>query len=342
MKAVRLIEIGQPLQMREVSLPSIGEGDVLVRIRAAGICHSDVHYRAGVSPAGPVPITLGHEIAGIVEEVGARVATVKAGDRVCLHYLVTCGTCAYCTQGHEQFCVTGRMLGKHRDGGYAEAVAVPARGVVPLPDEIPFEHGAVLMCASSTVLHALRKARLQPGETVAIFGLGGLGLSALQLASALGARDVYGVDINGERLRQARRYGAVPVNAAKTDPVAEIMRQTQGKGVDVALELIGLPRTMRQAVQSLAIFGRAGLVGITNQPLEVDSYRELIGKEAEIVGCSDHLLQEFPLLIGLARRGTLDLSEVVTRTIPLDADAINKALDTLEQFGGGVRTVIAF
>lgn len=340
MKAVRLIEIGQPLQMQDVPLPAVGVGDVLVRIKAAGICHSDVHYRNGTSPVGPLPQTLGHEIAGVVEEVGSQVNRIKAGDRVCLHYLVTCGDCIYCSRGNEQFCVEGMMLGKHCDGGYAEYIAVPARGVVLLPDEVPFEHGAVLMCSSSTSFHALRKARLRPGETVAIFGVGGLGMSAIQLARALGALDVYAVDINGDKLNLAEKYGGIPVNAAKTDPVAEIQRLTGGRGVDVTLELIGLPQTMRQAVQSLGVLGRAVLVGITDKPFEVYSYLELLGKEGEVIGCSDHLLQELPLLIEFARRGTTDLSNVVTRTVPLDADAINGVLDALEQFGGDARTVI--
>lgn len=340
MKAVRLVEVGRPLQMQEVSLPAVGVKDVLVRVKAAGICRSDVHYRAGVSPTRPLPLTLGHEVAGVVEKVGSQVANVKVGDRVCIHYLATCGDCYYCSVGSEQFCVEGAMIGKHRNGGYAEYIVMPARSVILLPDEIPFEQGAVLMCSSSTSFHALRKSRLEAGETVAVFGVGGLGMSAIQIARALGALQVYAVDINEAKLKLAEKYGAIPVNAAKSDPVAEIRRLTAGKGVDVALELIGLPQTMGQAVQSLAVLGRAVLVGITDRPFEVDSYRGLLGKEAEIVGCSDHLLQELPLLIEFARRGWLDLSNVITRTVSLDAGAINEAMDKLEQFGGDVRTVI--
>lgn len=312
----------------------------MVGIKAAGICHSDAHYRAGVSPAGPLPITLGHEIAGVVEAVGPGVTRVKPGDRVCLHYLVTCGQCHHCNRGQEQFCVHGRMLGKHRDGGYAEYIAVPERGVVALPDEIPFEHAAIMMCSSATSFHALRKGRLQAGETVAVFGAGGLGMSAIQLARGLGALEVYAVDINPAKLALAGRFGAVPVNAAQTDPVAEIWRLTGGRGVDVALELIGLPLTMRQAVQVLGIQGRAVLAGIADRPFEVDSYRELLGNEGEIIGCSDHLLQEFPLLIEFARRKVLDLSHVVARTVALEAGPINETLDALQQFVGEVRTVI--
>jgi propanol-preferring alcohol dehydrogenase len=339
-KAVQLVEIGQPLELREVPVPEIGDRDVLVRVKAAGICHSDVHYRAGASPVGALPQTLGHEVAGVIEKVGAQVTSVAPGDRVCLHYLTTCGDCYYCTLGSEQFCAEGSMIGKYRDGGYAEYIAVPARSAVPLPEEIPFEQGAVMMCSSSTSFHALRKGRLDAGETVAVFGVGGLGMSAIQLADAMGALDVYAVDINEERLAMAESFGAIPVNASQVDPVAEIRRLTDGQGADVALELIGLPQTMRQAVQALAVFGRAVLVGIADEPLEIDTYPELLGREAEVIGAADHLLHELPLLIEYVRRGELDLSEVVTDTVPLDADAINAVLDDLEEFGGGVRTVI--
>ena len=340
MRAVRLVEIGQPLQVQEIPTPPISERDVLVRVMAAGICHSDVHYRAGVSPVKPLPLTLGHEVAGVVERTGTEVTNVKAGDRVCLHYLVTCGECSFCGTGNEQFCPSGEMLGKHRDGGYAEYIVVPARSALLLPDEIPFEQGAILMCSSATSLHALHKSRLKAGETVAVFGAGGLGLSAVQLARACGALDVYAVDIQPDKLKLASSLGAIPVNAAQGDPVAEIRRLTGGRGVDVALEMIGLAQTMRQAVQSLAVLGRAVLVGISARPLEIDTYREILGKEAEVIGSDDHLWQELPLLIEYARRGVLNLSQVVTRTVPLDANAINGVMDRLERFGGDARTVI--
>jgi 2-desacetyl-2-hydroxyethyl bacteriochlorophyllide A dehydrogenase len=340
MKAVRLVEIGKPLELQDVPTPAVGDRDVLVRVEAAGICHSDAHYRAGTSPVGPLPQTLGHEVAGVVETAGSHVTNVKVGDRVCLHYLLSCGDCTYCVMGSEQFCVEGSMIGKHRDGGYAEYIVVPARSAVPLPDEIPFEHGAALMCSSSTSFHALRKAQLKPGESVAVFGAGGLGMSAIQLARAMGALDVYAVDIDAGKLALAEKYGAVPVDAAAGDPVTEIRRLTGNRGVDVALEVIGLPQTMRQAVQVLAVFGRAALAGLTVKPFEVYSYTELLGREAQIVGCSDHLLHELPTLLEVARRGLLDLSEVVTATVPLDADAINGVLDALDRFGGAIRTVI--
>jgi propanol-preferring alcohol dehydrogenase len=233
------------------------------------------------------------------------------------------------------------MLGHHVDGGYAEYVAVPARNALILPPEIPFEAGATLMCASATALHALRKARLRGGETVAVYGVGGLGLSAVQLASALGAADVFAVDIKPEKLELAASYRAIPINAALTAPVEEIRRQTNGRGVDVALELVGLPKTMSQAVGCLAPLGRAVLVGLSDRPLELDTYSQLLGREAEVIGSNDHLMmQELPLLLNLARRGLLDTSRVVSQIIPLDAAQINDRLDQLENFTSDVRAVI--
>lgn len=340
MKAIRMLEAGKPLELQNIPIPPIGEKDILVRVRAAGICHSDAHYRAGRSAMGMLPITLGHEVAGEVEWIGSQVTTLMAGDRVALHYNITCGDCYYCSTGNEQFCSTVRMLGHHVDGGYAEYIAVPARNAIPLPEEVSFESGATLMCASATALHALRKGRVRAGERVAVFGVGGLGLSAIQLAKAMGAVEVYAVDIQPDKLELASRYDAIPVDAARCDAVEEIRRLTHGRGVDVALEMIGLQKTMKQTVESLGVMGRAVIVGISSTPLEVNPYATLIGYEAEIIGSNDHLLQELPLLVDMARRTILDTSHVVSHTLPLDAGRINQRLDDLEQFTSDIRAVI--
>ncbi len=340
MKAIRLVAPGQSLKLLEVPLPAVGPEDVLVRVKAAGICHSDAHYRAGRSEVRPLPLTLGHEVAGVVESVGAEVSRFRPGDRVCLHYLATCGCCEWCQRGNEQFCASGAMMGKFRDGGFAEFVLMPARSAFALPNEIPFDHGAILMCSSATAMHALNKARLRPGESVAVFGVGGLGLSAIQLARAFGAGDILGVDIRPRKLAIAASFGAIPVSALNSDPVQEIRKLTKGRGVDVALEVIGLPVTMRQAVSCLGIQGRAVLAGITEKCFEVAPYAELLNKEAEIIGVSDHLGQEIPQLLEWARTGVLDLSEVVSGTLPLQEQAVNEALDTLERFDVKGRLVI--
>lgn len=340
MKAVRFIGVNKPLEMQEIPIPEIGERDILVRVKAAGICHSDAHYRAGISPVKPIPLTLGHEVAGVVEKIGEQVFTIKVGERVCLHYNISCGDCHHCLTGNDQFCEKVLMLGHFTNGGYAEYISVPARNAVHLPDEIPFEQGATLMCASATAFHALRKSKLKAGETVAIFGAGGLGQSAVQLAKAFGALEVYAVDINEDKLNLAAQYGAIPVNVNKVSAVEEIKRLTKNKGVDVAIEMIGLPQTMKQAIQCAGVLARVVIVGLSNKPLEIDTYNELLGSELELIGSNDHLLQELPLLVELARRKILDTSHVVTRTIPLDSDAINATLDALEKFSGDVRTVV--
>jgi 2-desacetyl-2-hydroxyethyl bacteriochlorophyllide A dehydrogenase len=340
MNAIQLIRPGAPLELRQVPRPSPGPGDVLVRVRAAGICHSDAHYRAGRSRVEPLPLTLGHEVAGSVEEVGTGVSGFQSGDRVCVHYLATCGSCPACAAGIEQFCPSGQMIGKYRDGGYAEFLLMPARSLFRLPAGISYETGAILMCSSATALHALKKARMKPGDTVAVFGLGGLGISAVQLAGTLGARTVFGVDIKPAKLALAEKLGVRPVDASREDPVAALLRETQGRGVDVSLELIGLPQTMRQAVLCLGVQGRAALAGITDKSFELYPYHELLNKEAEIIGVSDHLAVELPELLEYARCSKLDLSSAITRTIGLDASAVNDVLDELERFGDSVRVVI--
>src|SRR5213596_1936752 len=212
MKSVRLVQVGKPLEHADISIPEIGSSDVLIRVAAAGICHSDVHYRDGISKIDNLPLILGHEIAGRVEEVGGDVRHLSAGDRVCVHYLVHCGTCEFCVRGLEQFCRSGQMIGKHCDGGYAEFIKVPGANAFPLPDKIPFEVGAIMMCSSATALHALNKARFKPGESIAIFGFGGLGFSALQLARAFDCDRIYVAEINPAKLASAKMLGAVPID----------------------------------------------------------------------------------------------------------------------------------
>ena len=340
MRAVRLTAVGSPLELQEVAPRNPGPGELRVSIRAAGICHSDAHYRRGLSPMGALPITLGHEIAGVVDRIGPGVSAHAVGDRVCLHYLVTCGECDACRRGLETWCERGAMLGHHVDGGYAEAITLPARNAVRLPETIPFEHGAILMCSSATALHALRKGRLARGERVAIFGTGGLGVSAIQLARALRAREVFAVDIRAEKLALAARLGAVPVDATDGDPVARLMNVTGGAGIDVALDFVGVPAVMRQAVRCLAPRGRAVLVALSDQKLELDPYREILGNEGELIGSNDHTLAEITEVIEFVERGALDLSPAVTATVSLEAAAINAVLDALEQGRAGVRTVI--
>ena len=366
MRAVQLETIGYPLVDRDLPVPEPGPAEALVRVRAAGVCRSDLHYSTGASYAGPLPLTLGHEVAGTLERCGADAVELlaergiavaggsrpgRAGgpsdpgapaptDRVAVHYLVTCGHCRHCMAGREQFCSNAQMVGKHRDGGFAEYLLVPARNLVAIPAQVTLESAAVMMCSTATALHALHKAELAAGDRVAVFGIGGLGMSAVQLARAMGALEVYAVDIDRSRLALAEALGAVPVNAGEVDPV-EALRGLTGDGVECAVELLGLPQTIEQAVRSLAPQGRAAIAGIADQPVSIETYRDVVGREAKIVGVSDHTRGEVEYALTLAAKGALRFDEVITKTLPLEAAAINGTLDSLARFGPGVRSVVA-
>ena len=340
MRAVRLSQVGKPLQEAEVDLPEIGASDVLIRVAASGICHSDEHYRAGISRIDRLPVTLGHEIAGWIEKVGGDIKHVTRGDRVCVHYLAHCGSCKFCVRGLEQFCRAGEMIGKHRDGGYAEFIKIPGRNAFVLPDQIPFEIGAVMMCSSATALHALNKAQLKRGESIAIFGFGGLGFSALQLARAFDCHQIFVVEINPAKLASIETLGAVAIDANKGNPIEQIMDATKGKGADVSLELIGSAKTMQQAVQCLGALGRAALVGLTAESMSIFPYTELINKEVEIIGVSDHLAAELPTLIEFTRSGKLRFPPDALRFVDLDAQQINASLNAFQNSIDHIRTVI--
>lgn len=304
MHAVRLNRLTAPLVDDDIPEPPVGEGEVLIDIRAAGICHSDAHYRAGGGSVS-LPLTLGHEIAGVVRGTGQRVA---------LHYL------------HDD----GRMLGKEVDGGYAESIVVPASNAVPIPDGVSFAAAAVMMCSTATAYHALRLAALRPGESVAILGFGGLGASAVQLARVMGAARVFAVDRVPEKMELAASFGATP---ASVDELRDI---------DVVLDFAGHPPTTLQALRALARGGRIMIVAINLRALAIDPYRDVLAGERHIIGVSDHTREELVELLELAHRGVIDISRVITRRVSLEAAAINEVLDDLERGTKHLRTVIAF
>ncbi|HVT42979.1 MAG TPA: zinc-binding dehydrogenase [Thermoanaerobaculia bacterium] len=339
MRAVRLIAPGLPLEEREVPMPEVAAGEVLVEIRAAGVCHSDAHYRRGGPTLGLLPLTLGHEVAGVVREHGEGVERPQKGERVAIHYLRSCGICRACRVYGEQFCSTVAMIGKDIDGGYADFIAVPAMNALSLPEELSFAEGAVLMCSGATAFHALALADPAAGESIAIFGLGGLGIAAIQLAQRFSPGALFGVDVVDHKIALAIRLGAAGIDA-RNDSAAEIRLQTGGAGVDIAIELVGHPESMSAAVRSLAPKGRAVLAGISRQPIPFDPYRDLLGKEARIIGCSDHLRQELDELMELASQRVIDPGRIVSATIPLSAEAINETLDALDRGTAAVRTVI--
>ena len=340
MKAVQLVQVGAPLEEREIATPSPRAHEILVAIKAAGICHSDVHYRDGTGHVSFTPITLGHEVAGVVAAVGEDVVDVRVGDRVAAHYLMTCGNCEHCVAGLEQFCAHGRMLGKDAHGGYAEFIVIPARNAIPVPDNVDMAVAAIMMCSTATAFHALHKARMRAGDRVAIFGAGGLGVSGIQLAHACGASEVFAIDIAEDKRLLAERFGARAIDPARATPDEQIRVATNGRGVDVALEFTGIAVVQEQALAALGVQGRVALTGIGKDAFHARGYPDVINREAEIIGVSDHTRAELVTLMEFARNGSLDLATVIGERIPLDAGQINAKLDALANFHSPARTVI--
>ena len=321
MIAVRLHRIGAGLNVDRVKVPTVGQSDVLVDVKACGLCHSDMNYRDGVAPVGKMPITLGHEIAGVVAKTGVNVSEIREHDRVLVHYIVSCGRCSFCRGGLENYCVHYRMIGKDIDGGFAEFVRVPARSIVKLPASLPFEQAALMGCAVPTAYHALKRGRVRRGEVVVIFGIGGVGIHAVQLATKIfKARMVIAVDVLDWKLKLAREIGAdAVVNAAKQDVPKAIGKITGGNLGDVIVDFVCHNKTMKQAVASGGKGGRIVFVGITKDSLQITPYKTLLGSELELIGVDDHLYSEMIELVQIVHDRRISLSRSVTHTVPLYA-----------------------
>ena len=330
MRAARLHRIRSKLSLDRVPVPKVSASDVLVDVQASGICHSDVNYRDGIAPVAKLPIILGHEIAGVVAEKGTRVKGLEIGDRVVVHYVSSCGQCRYCRSNRENLCIKYEMIGKDVDGGFAEYSCVPAASTVLLPERIPFEQGAIIGCAVSTAYHALTRARLKPAETVAIIGVGGLGMHAVQLAKKIfHAGQVVALDRFNWKLKHAKRFGATDiVNVENQDATTAMRKLTNGEFADIVVDFVGHDKTIRQGINLVAKGGRLVIVGIGAKSVTISPYESLIGKEMEIIGVDDHLKNELIQLIDFVGSRELDLSHSVTHKITLEE--INAGFKLLE------------
>jgi propanol-preferring alcohol dehydrogenase len=298
MRAAVVTSFEKPLEIKDIPVPEPGPGQVLVRIEASGLCHTDIHAARGDWPVKPtVPFTPGHEGVGIVERVGAGVTSPAVGDRVAIPWLGSaCGTCHYCVSGWETLCEAQRNTGYSIDGAHAEYAVAAARYVVRVPDGVDPLVAAPLTCAGVTTYKAVKVAGVRPGERVAIFGIGGLGHLAQQYAQIFGAETV-AVDVTEEKLRLAASLGAAElVNAAATDPVAAI--QSLG-GADVAVVLAAEPKVLEQAHASLRRGGRLVLVSLPKEnamrlPI-FETVLKGISVIGSIVGTRDDLAEVFKL-----------------------------------------------
>ena len=340
MRAAIFYEAHAPLRVQDWPEPALHEGEVLVRVAACGLCHTDLHYiDHGVATAKTPPLILGHEATGIVARVGAGVAGVNEGDRVLLPAVLPCGTCFACRTGRENICLRLRMFGNDVDGAYAEYVKAPAKDIFILPDEIPLVEGCIIADAVTTPYHAVKnRAEVRPGDSVVVYGCGGVGLNVVQFARLAGGI-VIAVDIAEEKLEQARRLGAAAVINSKRESagVAKAVRKlTGGFGADIAIEAIGNPATMKDAFSTLRPGGRLVVVGYSDQEVALSAGR-MMYREMEIRGSLGCRPVDYPRVIELARTGRIEVASLVTARFPLDE--INAGLDTLRA-GRGIRSVV--
>ena len=317
------------LSVDNVPVPSFGPNDVLVKIKAAGVCHSDLHIVNGMMIPPKSPVAMGHEGAGIVEKVGERVTNVKPGDPVALYYMSICGQCYYCMTGKENICDQLLNLGLEMEGTWAEYLVMPSPSVIPLPSGIPFDQAALAGCAVVTPFHAMTVGEVRPGDTVAVYGAGGVGIHGVQLARFFGASQVIAVDINPRKLDAAKGVGATDlVNAKAEDPVEAIKRLTGGRGVDAAFEFIGLRLTQEQIVRSVKKGGRAVMVGISGVKFEIDA-NDFLFKGAQLRTTQNHTRDHLIRVLNLISQGRINIAGSISQKYPL-AEA-NKALEALDK-----------
>jgi S-(hydroxymethyl)glutathione dehydrogenase / alcohol dehydrogenase len=359
MKAAVLYEYGQPLVIEEVTLDPPQPGEVMIRMAASGICHSDVNVINGAEKA-PLPIILGHEAAGIVQEVGDGVTRLKPGDRVIAGLWRGCGHCYFCLSGYGNDCETPHILDSEtrvrdlngkpirqgmRVASWAEYVVVDQSQVVPVPDDIPLTAAALIGCGVITGIGAvINTAQVEAGSSVVVIGLGGVGVNSVQGARLAGARHVIAVDLLDSKLETARTFGAThTINAAREDPVKTVRELTAGRGADYVFVTVGSAQAIAQSFDMIRKRGTAVMIGLVPDDVVVPlPVTQVALTEQRVIGSylgSTRLSIAVPQFIELYRQGRLKLDELVTAIYPLDQ--INEAVAVVNQ-GEAVRNVIEF
>ncbi len=358
--------IDTPLEIADVELQAPKAGEVKVRLGASGVCHSDLSVRNGTLLA-PLPSVLGHEGAGVVEEVGAGVASLKPGDHVVISWVPQCGECYFCARGQAELCdvglpviATGALLDGTprfvRDGNpvlqmsasgtFTEATVVPAISAVKIDPDIPLTAAALIGCGVLTGFGAaVNTADIRAGDSVAVLGCGGVGLNVIQGAKHAGAERIIAIDMNEGKLQTAQKFGATDlVNAGEGDSVGKVMELTDQRGADVAFEVIGLGPTIDQTVAMTRRGGQAILVGVPSFDvnLTLNVSMGLLFSEKQVRGCvygSANVHRDVPMLTQLYTDGKLMLDELVSREITLDD--VNTAMDDMGS-GEIARSVIVY
>lgn len=365
-RAAVLREIDRPLQIEELEIAEPGPGEVLVRLGASGVCHSDFHVLKGDWADVRRPIVLGHEGAGTVEVVGEGVERVGPGDHVALSWLPSCGRCRQCLAGHPQLCLSApetvyenlmfdrtsrlrcgdeQVYSMLTVGSLGEYTVVPEVGAVPIDASIPFDRAAVVGCAVATGFGAaVNTARVWPGASTAVIGCGGVGVSVLQGCAAESANPIIAVDTSAAKLVLAEEFGAThAVDASDRDPVEAVREITDGLGVDFAFEAIGLKVTIEQSIAMLGNGGAAVMVGMPPDGVKVEIEPTVMTSfEHRVLGCNYGSCNpgiDFPRILGLYQQGRLNLDSMISRRLPLEE--INDAFAAMAA-GEVVRSVIVY
>lgn len=353
-QAAVLTRQGGPLEVRDITLGEPGPGQVKVRVAAAGVCHSDLSLANGTL-LQEVPAVLGHEGAGVVTAVGEGVDRVVVGDHVILNWAPACRECWFCEHGEPWLCVHAEEVARAPyatlddgtpvypglgTGAFAEETVVPAAGVVRVPDTVPMEQAAVLGCAVQTGAGAVfNTARVRAGESVVVIGLGGVGLSALQAARAIGAGPIIGVDVSEEKADLAAQHGATDFVVSGDGMAKAVRKLTGGRGADHAFDCVGLPATIRGAWSASRRGGAVTVVGVGSKTKAVEfNALELYWFGRTLHGCvfgSSDPDVAIPRLLGLVAEGKLDLGALATATT--DLAGVNDAFANL---GHGARTIV--
>ena len=346
MKAAIFKELGKPLDIGEVPKPEVKENEVLMKVKAAAICIADIYSIKGERPL-KLPHIMGHEAAGVVSDVGSAVRKFKPGDRILGNAIVTCKECYYCKRGLEQVCENHKIIGTDSgtQGAFAEYYKLPSENIYHLPEEIPFDQATVITSPLASAYHGVRVADIQKGNAVVVYGGGAIGYHAMLGAMTYEGVRVFMVDTVDEKLELARKAGAAAViNAEQEDPVDAVRRLTEGRGAAVAIEAVGLPKTVNQAILSLRKAGSAVLMGAPWEKIvfEFEDYRkDFLFKELKICSSITNRKDEMEPLIELVKTKKIDLSRSISLTLPFDK--INDGIEIVRNnVGNPIRVVMTF
>ena len=302
MRAVVIVNYGGSLQVATRPVPRPGFGEVLIQVRASGLCSTDLHLLSGRQPLGDLPRIVGHELAGEIVELGEGVSRWQTGERVTAAIDVTCGHCRFCLAGETQLCRAMQRIGFERDGGHADYVAVPAANLVALPEEISYAAAAILPDAVACMYHSLiHQGRVGIGQRILILGVGGLGIHGVQIARSAGAA-VMATSRQPQRIALAEKYGAIGVNTAQQQLAGAVAEFTGGQGVDVVVDNIGTRESVREGLSMLRPGGKFLVVAYLDESFEIPSI-PLFKTELEIIGCRGCTKQDLIDVVRLVHTG---------------------------------------